>query len=70
MEHSLKITLTKEGIDLLTSVGGKFELWKMAEKIKTCGRRRINGGHNVVCDFNPNVVVLNIGLRSGDVALS
>ena len=32
MEHSLQITLTKEGTDLLTSAGSKFGLWKMAEK--------------------------------------
>ena len=32
MEHSLQITLTKEGIDLLTSVGGKFGQWNMAKK--------------------------------------
>ena len=30
MEHSLQITLTKEGTNLLTSAGGKFRLWKMA----------------------------------------
>ena len=32
MEHSLQITLTKEGTDLLTSAGSKFGLWKMVEK--------------------------------------
>ena len=53
MEHSLQITLTKEGTDLLTSAEGKFRLWKMAEKIRTCGRRRIDGGHNVDPRGNP-----------------
>ena len=32
MEHSLQINLTKEGTNLLTIAGGKFGLWKMAEK--------------------------------------
>ena len=36
MEYSLQITLKKEGMDLLTSAGGKFRWWKTAEKIKTC----------------------------------
>ena len=66
MEHSLRITLTKEGIYLLTSAGGKFELWKMVEKIRTCGRMRIDGGHNVICD----IVVLDVVLRNYDVASS
>ena len=70
MEHSLQITLTKEGTYLLTSAGGKFGLWKMIQKIRTCGRRRINGGHNVVCDVGPNVTVLDVSLRSGDVGSS
>ena len=42
----------------------------MAEKIKTCGKRRINGDHNVGYDVGLNIVVYNVGLRSGDVALS
>ena len=66
MEHSLQITLTKEGTDLLTRTGGKFGLWKMAEKIRTCGIRRIDGGHNA----DSNVVVLDVKLRSGNVASS
>ena len=42
----------------------------MIEKIRTCGKRRIDGGHNIVYDVGPNVVVLNVGLKSGDVASS
>ena len=56
-------SLRKKGIDILTSGKGKFRLRKMAEKIITCGRRRIDGGHNV----GPNVAVLDVSLRSGDV---
>ena len=56
MEHSLQLTLTKEGIYRPTSAGGKFRLWKMAKEIKTCDRMMIDEGHNVVYD----VVVLNI----------
>ena len=63
-------SLQKKGIDLITSARGKFGLWKMAEKIRTYGRRRIDGGHNVVCDVDPNVIVLDVGLRSGDVVSS
>ena len=70
MKHSLQITLTKEGTYLLTSAGGRFGLWKMAEKIRTCSKRRINGGHNVVYDVSPNVADLNVGLRSDYVASS
>ena len=69
LEHSSQITSIKRAY-LLTNAGGKFELWKMAEKIKTCGKRRIDGGHNVVCDLDPNVAVLDVGLRSGDVGSS
>ena len=58
MEHSLQITLTKEGTDLLTSAGGKFRMSKMAEKIRTYGKRKIDGGHNVY-DFSLNVVFFN-----------
>ena len=53
MEHSLQITLTKEWTNLLTSAGDKFGLLKMAEKIKTCDRRTINGGHNIIWDVAP-----------------
>ena len=42
----------------------------MAEKIKTYDRRRIDGGHNVVCNVGPNVALLDIGLRDNDVASS
>ena len=63
-------SLQQKGTDLLTSARGKFGLWKMAEKIKTCGIRRIDGGHNVVYDISPNVTFLDIGLRSGNVASS
>ena len=42
----------------------------MAEKIRTCGRRRIDGGHNVVCNVGPNVAVLDVGLRNENVSLS
>ena len=42
----------------------------MVEKIRTCFRRRIDGGHNVVCDVGPNVVVLDVDLRNNNVALS
>ena len=62
--------LKKKGTNLLTSARGKFGLCKMAEKIRTCDRRRINGSHNVVCDVGPNVVVLDVGLRSSDVTSS
>ena len=63
-------SLRQKGIDLLTSARGKFGLRKMAEKIKSCDRRRIDRGHNVVCDVGSNVAILEIGLRSGDVASS
>ena len=42
----------------------------MVEKIRTCGRKGIDGGHNVVCDVGPNVAVLDVCFRSGDVASS
>ena len=42
----------------------------MAEKIRTCGRRRIDGGHNVVCNVGSNVAVLDVGLRNENVSLS
>ena len=61
-------SLRQKGTNLLTSAKGKFELWKMVEKIKTCSRRRIDGGYNVVCNVGPNVVILNVGLRSGNVS--
>ena len=38
----------------------------MAEKIRTCSRKRIDGGYNV----GQNMVDLDVGLRRGDVALS
>ena len=63
-------SLRKKETSLLTSARGKFGLWKMVEKIKTCGRRRIDGGHKVICNVGPNAAVLNVGLRSGDVASS
>ena len=63
-------SLRQKGTNLFTSARGKFKLWKMAEKIKTCSRRRIDGGHNVVCDVGPNVVILDVGLRSSDIASS
>ena len=53
-------SLRQKGRDLLTSAEGKFELWKMDEKIRTCGRRRIDGGHNFVYDFGPNVAVFDV----------
>ena len=60
-------SLRQKGTDLLTSARGKFKLWKMAEKIRTCSRRRIDESHNVVYNVGPNVVVLDFGLRSDDV---
>ena len=64
-------SLQQKGTDLLTSARDKFWLWKMAKKkIKTCDKRRINGGHNVVGDVGQNVAVLDVGLRSGNVASS
>ena len=59
-------SLRQKGIDLLTSGKGKFGLRKMAEKIRTCGRRRIDGGHNI----GSNIAVLDFCLRSGDVTSS
>ena len=61
-------SLRQKETDLLTSARGKFGPWKMVEKIKTCNRRRIDGGHNVVYNVGPNVTVLDVGLRSSDVA--
>ena len=63
-------SLQQKRIDLLTSARGKFGLWKMTEKIRTCGRRRIDGGHNIVYDVGSNVAVLDISLRSGGVTSS
>ena len=63
-------SLRQKEIDLLTSARGKFGPWKMAEKIKTCDRRRIDGGQNVVYNIGPNFTVVDVGLRSGDVASS
>ena len=40
------------------------------EKIRTCGRRRIDRGHNVVCDIGSNVTVLDVGFKIGDAASS
>ena len=59
-------SLRQKGTDQLTSARGKFGLWKMAEKIRTCGRKKINGGHNV----SPNMTNLDISLMSGDVTSS
>ena len=47
-----------------------FRLWRWLKKIRTSGRRRIDGGHNIVCDVGQTVTVLNVGLRSDDAALS
>ena len=63
-------SLRQKGTYLLTNAGGKFRLWKMAEKIITCSRRRIDGCHNVVCGFGLNITVFDVGLRSCDVASS
>ena len=57
-------------MDLLTSAREEFGLWKMAEKIRTCGRRRSNGGHNVGCDVGLHVIVRDVDLRSSDVSSS
>ena len=62
--------LRQKETDLLTGARGKFGLWKMAEKFITCSKRRINGGHNVVCNVGPNVTVLDVGLRNDDLASS
>ena len=63
-------SLRKKGTNLLTSARGKFGLWKMAKKIRTCNKRRVDGGHNVVCNVELNVIILDVGLRSGHVASS
>ena len=42
----------------------------MTEKIRTCSRRRIDGGHNVVYNVGPSVADLNVGLRNDYVASS
>ena len=63
-------SLRQKGIVLLISARGKFGLWKMAEKIKTCSRMRIDGGHNVVCDIGTNAAFLDVSLGCGDVASS
>ena len=42
----------------------------MAEKIRNCCRRRSDGGHNVGCNVNLNVVFRDIDLRSSDVVSS
>ena len=63
-------SLQQKRTDLLTSARAKFKLWKMAEKIKTYSRIRIDGGHNVVYNVRPNVAVLDFGLRNDDVGSS
>ena len=63
-------SLRQKGTDLLTGVRGKFELWKMAKKNQNSHIRSIDGGHNIVCDVGLNVAVLDVDLRSGDVASS
>ena len=63
-------SLRQKRINLLTSTRGKFGLWKMAQKIRTCGRRRIDGGHNVIFNVCPNFIVLDIDLGNDDVASS
>ena len=63
-------SLRQKGMDLLTNARGEFVLWKMAEKIRTCGRRRSDGGHNVGCDVGSNVAVRDVGLRSGNITSS
>ena len=60
-------SLQQKGTDLLTNARGKFGLWKMVKKIRTCGKRRIDGGHNIVYGVGLNVTVLDDGLRSGVV---
>ena len=57
-------------MDILTSVIGEFGLWKMAEKIRTCRRRRSDGGHNVDCGVGLNFAVRDVSLRRGNVASS
>ena len=54
-------SLRKKWTNLLTNARGEFGLWKIAKKIRTYSRRRIDGSHNVISD---------VGLRSDDVALS
>ena len=63
-------SLRQRGTNLLTSVRGKYGQWKMDKKFRTCDRRRIDGGNNIVCNVGLNVVVLDVGLRSSDVASS
>ena len=63
-------SLRQKGMDLLTNARGEFMSWKMAEKIRTCGIRRSDGGHNVGCDVGSNVAVCDVGLRSGNVTSS
>ena len=62
--------LRKKGTYLLTRARGKFGLWKMAEKIKTCDKRRIDEGHNIVCNVGLKVTFLDVCLRNDDVGSS
>ena len=61
-------SLRQKGTNLLTNARGKFKLWKMAEKIRTCDIRRIDRDHNFVCDVGLNVTILDVGLRRSDVS--
>ena len=42
----------------------------MVEKFISCIKRRIDGGHNVICNVGPNVAILDVGLRNDDLASS
>ena len=59
----------QKGTYLLTSARGKFGCGRWPKILElTVEGSRIDGGHNVVCDIDPNVAVLDISLRRGDVA--